>query len=393
MPADPEPRRERSTAPRAPRSAAGGQARVAGARARIEAWLQSLWFTRRPSPRQRLVGALLAPLGRLTGRIARRRRAAIEALPPAAVPVVVIGNLVVGGAGKTPLVLALVEALVRGGWKPGIIASGYGARLRAARLVPPDGDALAHGDEPVLLARRGGRPVAAARARVTAVEILLQAHPDIDVIVSDDGLQHAQLPRDLEIAVFDERGIGNGRCLPAGPLRAPPDQASVMDAIVTNGTARAPLDHPHHFTSRIEAREFIALSGPAAPVPASQFASRLAGSRVAAVAAIGVPERFFGTLRALGIEAETIAAADHAVLDASFLAAIDADIIVMTEKDAVKCAGWADERCWALLVHAIPAPGLIDWLIGRLHGLSSARNSRLPGVQGPAAEVAGRPGR
>lgn len=333
----------------------------------------------------------LAPLALLTARVATRARAQIARLAPPAVPVVVVGNLVAGGAGKTPFVVSLVEALATRGWSPGIVASGYGAARSDARLVGPEDDAIEHGDEPVLLARRTGRPVAAARERAQAVRTLLAAHPEIDVVVSDDGLQHQRLARSVEIAVFDERGAGNARCLPAGPLRAPLAQAASMDALALNGEARPPIGHDRTFRFRVEPVRFVALGGHLPPVPASEFASRIAGADVVAIAATGAPQRFFDTLRTLGVHAREIALADHATIDAQQLHAIDAPWIVMTEKDAVKCATWADERCWFLEVSALLAPGLADWLIETLYGRTPARDPRLSAVQEPAEAAAGRP--
>lgn len=359
-------------------------------RERLEPALSALWYERSPSRTQRLLRAAMAPLAALTAAVAKRRRRDIRRLPPPAVPIVVVGNLVAGGAGKTPLVVALAEALVQRGWAPGIVASGYGARRSDARLVGADDDAIEHGDEPVLLARRTGRPVAAARERAQAVAALLAAHPEIDVVVSDDGLQHAGLARSVEIAVFDERGAGNARCLPAGPLRAPLSQAASMDAIVLNGNARPPLAHPHTFRFRIEPLRFVALDGHAAPVPAGEFASRLGADAAVALAATGAPRRFFDTLRTLGIDAAGIALPDHAALSAARLGAIDAPWILMTEKDAVKCAAWADARCWYLEVRALVEPGLADWLTETLHGRTPARDPRLSAVQGTAEASAGR---
>lgn len=357
----------------------------------LEPALHALWYARSPTLAQRAMQLALAPLALLTAHVATRARAQIARLPPPAVPVVVVGNLIAGGAGKTPLVAALVDALATRGWSPGVVTSGYGAARADARLVRPDDDALEQGDEPVLLARRTGRPVAAARERAEAVRTLLAAHPEIDVVVSDDGLQHRQLARSVEIAVFDERGAGNARCLPAGPLRAPLMQAASMDAIALNGEARPPIGHDRTFRFRVEPLRFVALDGHATPVPASEFASRLANAEVVAIAATGAPQRFFDTLRTLGVQAQEIALPDHAAIDAERLQAIDAPWIVMTEKDAVKCAAWADERCWFLEVSAVLAPGLADWLIETLHGRTPARNPRLPAVQGPAEATAGRP--
>jgi len=358
-------------------------------RERLEPSLRTLWYSRAPSRRHRLLRAAMAPLGALTAAVAMRRRDAIRRLSAPRVPIVVAGNFVAGGAGKTPLVVALVDALVQRGWKPGVVASGYGARRRDPRLVGAGDDAIEHGDEPVLLARRTGRPVAAARERAQAVRTLLAAHPQIDVVVSDDGLQHAGLARSIEIAVFDERGAGNGRCLPAGPLRAPLAQAASMDAIALNGEARPPIAHERTFRFRIEPTRFVALDGHAAPVPAGEFASLVGPDAAVAIAGIGAPQRFFDTLRALGLDARARALADHAAIDPELLATIAARWILMTEKDAVKCAAWADARCWFLEVRAIVEPGLADWLTETLHGRTPARDPRLSAVQG-AAEAAAR---
>ncbi len=360
-------------------------------RERLEPRLRALWYTRAPSPGQRLLRAALAPFAVLTAIVATRRRRTIRQLPAPQVPVLVVGNLIAGGAGKTPLVVALVDALAEHGWNPGIVASGYGARRRDARLVDAGDDAREHGDEAVLLARRTGRPVAAARERAQAVHALLAAHPGVDVVVSDDGLQHAGLARSIEIAVFDERGAGNGRCLPAGPLRAPLSQAASMDAIALNGEARPPLGHPHTFRFRIEALRFIALDGHAAPVPAPEFAARIGNDAVVAIAATGAPQRFFDTLRALDVAAREVALADHAPIEAARLDAIEAPWILMTEKDAVKCASRVDARCWFLEVRATIEPDLADWLNETLHGRTPARDPRLSAMQGAAEAAARRP--
>lgn len=360
-------------------------------RARLEPSLHALWYARSPSLAQRAIRAALTPLALLTAAVATRARREIVALAPPAVPTVVVGNLIAGGAGKTPLVVAIVEALAERGWKPGIVASGYGAPRLDARLVGPGDDAVEQGDEPVLLARRTGRPVAAARERSQAVRTLLAAHPEIDVVVSDDGLQHRRLARSVEIAVFDERGAGNARCLPAGPLRAPLAQAASMDAIALNGEARPPIGHDRSFRFRVEPLRFVAIDGHEAPVPASEFAARLGSGDVVAIAATGAPQRFFDTLRTLGVQARETVLPDHAPIDAERLHAIDASWIVMTEKDAVKCAAWADGRCWYLEVNAILAPGFADWLTETLHGRTPARDPRLSAVQGTAETAAGRP--
>ncbi|MBN9424868.1 MAG: tetraacyldisaccharide 4'-kinase, partial [Burkholderiales bacterium] len=315
-------------------------------------------------------------------------------------PVVVVGNLVAGGAGKTPLLAALAEALSAGGWRVGIIASGYGAARRDARLVGADDDPAEHGDEAVLLAQTTGLPLAAARRRAEALALLIARHPGLQVVLSDDGLQHASLPRSVELAVFDARGAGNGRLLPAGPLREPLEHARRMDALLLNGEAAAPLPHARCFRFRVEPVRFVPVAAArgagagagsgadadavrssadavplhpgAAPIAPQDFAHFAGKRNVLAVAGTGAPQRFFDTLRALGLAPRCLALPDHAPLDAATLAAQPEPIIVMTTKDAVKCRGWADDRCWALEVRAVVDPAFIDWLIGALRGHTPA---------------------
>jgi tetraacyldisaccharide 4'-kinase len=348
-------------------------------RRRLEAAFRSLWFDPNPGIAARFGAVLLAPLAWLTGRVARRQRARIESLPPPAIPVVVIGNLVVGGAGKTPLVTALVDALAARGWQPGILASGYGAERQDARLVAAADDARQAGDEALLLARQTGRPTAVARRRAEALALLTATHPEVDVVLADDGLQHAGLPRCLEVAVFDRRGVGNGRLLPAGPLREPLAHLAGMDAVALNGKAdsswlpmkaTAGAQAPRIFRFEVVPGRFVRLDGAVPPLSPEAFCAMVGASQpasLAAVAGIGEPQRLFDTLTGLGLTpAIRLAPGDHRTLDPKALAALPARYVVMTSKDAVKCRPWADERCWALEVTALPEPAFIDWLEHRL---------------------------
>ncbi len=341
-------------------------------RARVEALLRHLWYDAHPGMPLRALRSALAPLALLTGVVARRRRARVRALPSPRLPVVVVGNFVAGGTGKTPLVAAIVGALAARGLRAGIVASGYGAQRSEARLVRPGDDPAQAGDEAVMLAQATGVPVAAGRRRADAVALLCATHPELDVVVCDDGLQHAALARSVELAVFDERGIGNGRLLPAGPLRAPLAQATTMDALLLNGDASAPLTHPRQFRFRIEPLRFVAVAGSAAPIAAREFAAFVAGRPVAAIAGTGAPQRFADTLRALGLAARCVAPGDHVALQPHELAAQPEPVVVMTTKDAVKCSAWADPRCWALEVRAVPQPEFIDWLTETIRGLPPA---------------------
>ena len=346
-----------------------------------------------PSFRERLVRdwyrpgltpltALLLPLSWLFAAIAGGRRAlyrtGIARASPLPVPVIVVGNITAGGTGKTPLVAWLARALAAHGLHPGIVSRGHGAATAAPRAVAPGDDPGQAGDEPLLLARTGV-PVWIGRDRVAAARGLLRAHPGTDVLVSDDGLQHYRLPRTVEILVVDgERGFGNGALLPAGPLREPAARANTVDALVVNGgpsgAARAagvgwaagravPA-----FAMRLEGARFVSLAGAARFAAAADFHGR----RVHAIAGIGNPGRFFASLRALGLDPVCHAFADHHAYAASELALPDAEVILMTDKDAIKCAPMADARMWTLPVEAAPAPGLIELILEKLHGPQTA---------------------
>jgi tetraacyldisaccharide 4'-kinase len=214
------------------------------------------------------------------------------------------------------------------------------------------------------------------------VTALLNAHPEIDVVISDDGLQHAALARTLEIAVFDRRGVGNGRLLPAGPLREPLEHLAGMDAIAINGDAPSPLAKqgdavPRVFRFRVVPHRFVRVDERAEPLGLDAFRELVqqgspaagagtpssGGASLTAVAGIGEPQRLFDTLVQLGLPpALRVAPGDHRTLDAATLAALPGRFVVMTTKDAVKCRAWADARCWALEVCAEPEPDFIDWL-------------------------------
>jgi tetraacyldisaccharide 4'-kinase len=311
------------------------------------------------------VSIALAPFSFAFGAAVVLRRAAYRAgflrTHRLQVPVVVVGNIVVGGTGKTPLVLWLVDALARRGLRPGIISRGYGGTNAAAQAVPADGDPARFGDEPVLLAGRSGVPVWIGRDRVAAARGLLAAHPDRDVLACDDGLQHYALARDFEVAVEDERGHGNGLLLPAGPLREPAGRA--VDAVVVNGGSSAGA-----FGMRLEADGFRRVGGGGEDVPLAS----LRGRRLHAVAGIGNPARFFATLRGLGLEFVPHAFPDHHAWRAGELDFADCDTVLMTEKDAVKCRAFGRDDLVALRVQARVDPRLAELLAARIHGPQAA---------------------
>jgi tetraacyldisaccharide 4'-kinase len=344
--------------------------------AAAERRLQRLWFSPHGAA-DALAGLLLWPAHRLVAAVAASRRGRIarrKAEPPAhGVPkVVVIGNLIAGGTGKTPLLIALAHALAQRGWRPGILSRGYraGGERGAARAVDPDGEAADFGDEPLLVARRTGLPVVVGRDRGAALARLIAEH-DCDVVLSDDGLQHVGLRRDLELAVFDARGAGNGRCLPAGPLREPLSGALLVDALVLNGAATpAPLPHSRLFRFDVVPTGWVCLDGARRWTPQA-FAAETHGRTLDAVAGIGSPQRFFDLVGTLGIRARAHPLADHAPIDPAWLAGLTGDFIAMTEKDAVKCGGFDPSlraRCVALRIEAVPEAALVDWLEGRLRG-------------------------
>lgn len=335
-------------------------------------------------PHLTLLTAALAPLAILFGAIVQLRRAAYrlgwrrgEALP---VPVIVVGNLTVGGTGKTPLVLALAEALRARGFHPGIVSRGFGRAGSDPALVHADDLAQETGDESLLMARRGW-PVAVAARRVDAARAILHHHKSCDILIADDGLQHYALPRDVEIAVVDgTRGFGNRWLLPAGPLREPVSRLRAVDAVVINDAPDRVESHlhPHVFSVRMVPQVFINVADPTRTATLDAFA----GTKAHALAAIGHPERFFQALRALRIDAVTRSYPDHHALTAQDLAK-DAVVILMTEKDAVKCAGFADARCWYLRMETELDIRLIDHVAARLEEItrdapSIATSSALP---------------
>ena len=322
-------------------------------------WLERHWQSVTP------VSAALFPASLLFRSIVAARRTAYtrgimqtQRLP---VPVIVVGNITVGGTGKTPLVVWLANHLMRHGWQPGIVSRGYGVRAREPRAVGADSDPAHCGDEPVLLAQRSGCPVWIGADRVAAAQRLLQAHPECSVVLSDDGLQHYRLARDLEIAVLDgERGLGNGLLLPAGPLREPESRLREVDAVVIQG--RSGFSRTPSYAMTLEGREFRNLLNPEHVVTAHYFNRK----RLHAVAGIGNPQRFFAHLRGLGLSFDARAFPDHHAYTATDFARDEADAIVMTEKDAVKCTRFASEKFWALPVDAIPEPGLGQLVLSKL---------------------------
>jgi tetraacyldisaccharide 4'-kinase len=271
------------------------------------------------------------------------------------IPVIVVGNLTVGGTGKTPLVIWIAELLKAKGWSPAIISRGYGAAQETPRAATLASDASEVGDEPIVLARRSGCPVWVGADRVGVAAALREQHPDANVLILDDGLQHYRLRRDLEIAVLDARGLGNGFLVPAGPLREPKGRA--VDALVAHGFSREQAfsmslegDTVHRMT---DARERRALKS-------------FAGQRVHAAAGIGDPNRFFLHLGRAGIHVLPHPFPDHHRFAPGDLEFGDEAPVMLTEKDAVKLRSVARPHWWVLPVSAKLDPAFGAWLLGKL---------------------------
>jgi len=279
------------------------------------------------------------------------------------VPVIVVGNLTVGGSGKTPLILALAGALRQRGLRPGIVSRGYGGAHPGPLPVSAADDARRVGDEPLLLAQRSGCPVWVGASRVAAANTLLATDGDCDVILCDDGLQHYGLQRDFEIAVEDERGYGNGLLLPAGPLREHASRR--VDATVVNG----PDVRPGSYQMKLRPSGFFRLGEGAGPLETSE----LSGKRLHAVAGIGNPDRFFAELSRMGLVFTAHPFADHHMFEATDLEFSDCDLVLMTEKDAVKCQRFGRHDLVVARVDAELDPALIELIMNRIdHGRAPA---------------------
>lgn len=317
----------------------------------------------------------LRPLSLLFGVLARRRRARTrpQRLP---VAVIVVGNIAVGGSGKTPVVDWLAGVLRAAGHRPGIVSRGHGGTASAQgglALVPADGDPGRYGDEPVLLARLTGCPLVVGQDRPAAARALLRLHPECDVLIADDGMQHYRLARDLEIAVVDAATLGNRLLLPAGPLREPLARLAEVDLVLAHGgldaDLRAAIGGVPVFGMRLAGEEVVALDDPARRLALAA----LRGRRVHAVAGIGRPQRFFDQLAAAGLEVVAHAFPDHHRFVAADLAFGDASPILMTAKDAVKCRAFAPADCWEYPVRAQIGSGAAERILEKLEdGRTSA---------------------
>jgi tetraacyldisaccharide 4'-kinase len=332
---------------------------------RLRRWLEAVWYEGRSG------ALLLAPLSALFGLVSGLRRSAYRlGLRPryrASVPVVVVGNLSVGGTGKSPVVAALVDALQRRDLRVGILARGYGVELRESREVVAGVTASEVGDEPLMHALTTGARVVVAPDRAAGARHLERL--GVDVIVADDGLQHYGLERDLEIVVIDaSRGFGNGRLLPAGPLREPVMRLATVDYVIINGDAAERRDWRGR-DGQLVLRLFPAAARRVDDGRQWRALEAFRGQRVHAVAAIGNPQRFFHLLRQSGLSIEEHAFADHHAFTPADFTFGDSDPVLMTSKDAVKCRPFAEGQMWELPVTARLSPDDGRALIDRICAL------------------------
>ncbi len=330
---------------------------------------------------------LLRPLSWLFRLLSAARRAHLQSRYQGrrfSAPVVVVGNVSVGGSGKTPLIVALVDALKQRGFSPGVVSRGYGGKANSYPLAVTSQTPVSEsGDEPLLIAKLTQCPLVVDTDRRAAVTYLL-SHYDCDVVLSDDGLQHYSMHRDIEIVVVDrQRGFGNGLCLPAGPLRESPGRAQQADFVVVNGGANTmPLNIAKMAceTMSIAPRRMTQLlSGASQSI--EQWHLLQPVKRVHAVAAIGNPRRFADTLAELGLDAELHCYDDHQALTAANLTFDDDLAVIITAKDAVKImlseSNPIAENIWVLDVEAVIESVFIDKLVAQLQALNATQSKQI----------------
>jgi tetraacyldisaccharide 4'-kinase len=321
--------------------------------------LLKIWYHKHP------LAYLLAPISGIYQLVLFLKKLAyqfkLKKISYFSTPIIVVGNLTVGGTGKTPLIIALANFLSAQGYKPGIVSRGYGGKPRALPLhVYPHTNPLEAGDEPVLIARHARCPLVVDPNRVRAVQALLTQHA-CDVILSDDGLQHTALGRDLEIITVDgQYRFGNGWCLPAGPLRESTTRLKQADFIVSKGNALA-----GEWSMRL-------IAGQPYPIKVQTQTSALPNT-IHAIAGIGNPRAFFDQLRALGFSVIEHPFPDHYNYTAQDIDFGDDTVVIMTEKDAIKCEGFAKENHWCLPVVA-DCGSMFPQLLQRLKQITRRKN-------------------
>ena len=348
----------------------------------VERYFNNRWY------RGRARHWFWSPLSRYVERRVRQRRQQfieeagrplIESDAARVPPVLVVGNLTVGGTGKTPLVIYLIEHLRARGMKVAVISRGYGGRAPAyPYCLNDDSTAAIAGDEPAMIYQRTGVTLVVDPQRRRALRWLAE-HGDFDLVISDDGMQHYELPRQYEIAVIDgARGLGNGACLPAGPLREPLDRLNSVDAVVVNGRANALLQQQLGgiktpvIEMQFEPQGLISLLGESRGLGSFTAADK---QSMQAIAAIGNPERFFSTLAEIGLHPETRAFPDHHAFSPRDFEQLGSGPLLMTEKDAVKVKSVLPPKrlhqAYYLAITATLDEGLIDDIIARFKGENS----------------------
>jgi tetraacyldisaccharide 4'-kinase len=330
-------------------------------------WLKTDWRTH-----------LLAPLGKWVCYLAAQRLKRFQKSPPESPGLVlVVGNLVVGGSGKTPFIIWLGRELIKQGLKVGVISRGYGGQAKSwPQVVTPESDPALVGDEPVLLAQVLGCPVVVAPKRAEALA-MINAQSALDLVISDDGLQHYTLARDIEVVLLDTSrpnfGLGNGLCLPAGPLREPVKRLEQVDFVVLNGADSAVLPNVncrYLATMQIKPTVFYQLTNPENQRPIDAFA----GQTGYAVAGIGNPARFYQTLSDLAITPQPLAFSDHHAFQAAdFIELNPSKPLFMTRKDAVKCQGFAQPNWWVLDIEPDCDAHFKQALLNRIHQVLQAK--------------------
>lgn len=340
--------------------------------------LQRLWT------RTSVFTALLAPVALLFVTLVALRRAlyrhGVLKAQSVPVPVVVVGNITAGGSGKTPLVIWFVSWLAEQGWRPGVVSRGYGGAAQGSVVVRPDSDPAEVGDEPLLIHVKTGAPVVVDRDRVAAARTLLATHPEVDIVVADDGLQHYRLQRDLEIAVVDAAtGLGNGWPIPAGPLREPASRLASVDAVVEVVRGNGSRSNVLPGTAwRIDYRmgEAWCLVAPQERRALGELPAR----DWLAATGIGRPQGFFDMLGAQGLRHRPCAFPDHHAFTPGDLPRDES--VLMTEKDAVKCLRFAGPGWWAVELNVAPQPEFVDWLAERLEQQRARRSASKKGADG-----------
>ncbi|MGZ5012698.1 MAG: tetraacyldisaccharide 4'-kinase [Methylobacter sp.] len=322
----------------------------------LSRWLVDIWY------KDPFIGVWLMPLGFVFSDFVKFRkflyRIGVLKKHTLPVPVIVIGNITVGGTGKTPLIIWLAELLKSEGFKPGMISRGYGGQAEVwPQWVDVHSTAEQVGDEALLIAKQTSCPMAVSPIRADAAKLLLEKS-DCNVILSDDGLQHYALNRDIEIAVIDgERRFGNGYCLPAGPLREPIERLQSVNFVVVNGEKY----EDNEFSMQITGNTAVNLAN-GAQKPLQEFSA----TSCHALAGIGNPDRFFKLLESAGLRCKTHSFSDHYKFRQNDILFPGSEAVLMTEKDAVKCMAFADDQHWYIPVNAVPEAGFSEQLLSLL---------------------------